>query len=111
LRRRLLRTRAEPASHWRPRRRAAAFGSTKVELVVILDTSYDHVIEGPRMQTVSFVYWQEQDAWMGYLQEFPDYWTQGETLNDLKDHLRDLYRDLTSGELPGVRRLDQLEVA
>jgi hypothetical protein len=63
------------------------------------------------MQTVSFVYWQEDDAWIGYLQEFPDYWTQGETLDDLKDHLRDLHRDLTSGELPGVRRVDQLDVA
>ncbi len=63
------------------------------------------------MQTVSFVYWQENDAWIGYLQEFPDYWTQGESFEDLKDHLRDLHRDLTSGELPGVRRVDQLEVA
>ncbi|MBI3786566.1 MAG: type II toxin-antitoxin system HicB family antitoxin [Deltaproteobacteria bacterium] len=63
------------------------------------------------MQTVDFVHWQEGDAWIGYLQNFPDYWTQGETLDDLKVHLRDLYRDLTSGELPGVRRVDQLEVA
>lgn len=63
------------------------------------------------MEKVSFVYWQEGDAWIGYLQEFPDYWTQGETLDDLKEHLRDLHCDLTSGELPGVRRVDQLEVA
>jgi hypothetical protein len=63
------------------------------------------------MQTVSFVYWQQDDAWIGYLQEFPDYWTQGENLDDLKEHLRDLHRDLTSGELPGVRRVDQLDVA
>jgi hypothetical protein len=63
------------------------------------------------MQSVSFVYWQEDAAWIGYLQEFPDYWTQGATLDDLKDHLRDLHLDLTSGELPGVRRVDQLDVA
>lgn len=63
------------------------------------------------MQTVSFVYWQQDDAWIGYLQEFPDYWTQGENLDDLKEHLGDLHRDLTSGELPGVRRVDQLDVA
>ena len=63
------------------------------------------------MQTVDFVHWQHGDAWIGYLQEFPDYWTQGATLDELKGQLRDLYRDLTSGELPGVRRVDQLEVA
>jgi hypothetical protein len=63
------------------------------------------------VRTVSFVYWQQDGGWLGYLQEFPDYWTQGETLDDLKEHLRDLHRDLTSGELPGVRRVDQLDVA
>ncbi len=58
-----------------------------------------------------FVYWQEEDAWLGYLQEFPDYWTQGETLDDLKAHLRDLYADLTDGDLPGIRRIADLAVA
>ena len=47
------------------------------------------------MQTTQFVYWEEDGAWLGYLHEYPDYWTQGETLDDLKDHLRDLYADLT----------------
>ena len=63
------------------------------------------------MRRVSFVYWQDNGSWVGYLQEFPDYWTQGESLDDLKHHLRDLHRDLTSDELPGVRRVDQLDVA
>ena len=58
-----------------------------------------------------FVYWQEEDAWLGYLEEFPDYWTQGETLDDLKAHLRDLYADLTDGDLPGIRRIADLAVA
>ncbi len=63
------------------------------------------------MQTVKFVYWQEDDAWLGYLEEFPDYWTQGETLDDLKEHLRDLYHDLTSGAVPGARRVAELSVS
>jgi hypothetical protein len=28
----------------------------------------------------------------------------------LKDHFVDLYRDLTSGELPGIRKVDELVV-
>ena len=40
------------------------------------------------MKTVRFVYWQEGNVWIGYLQDYPDYWTQGETLADLKEHLR-----------------------
>jgi predicted RNase H-like HicB family nuclease len=62
-------------------------------------------------QTIKFVYWEEDGAWLGYLQDYPDYWTQGDTFNALKDHLRDLYRDLTSGELPGIRKVDELVVS
>lgn len=62
------------------------------------------------MKGVRYVYWQDGDFWLGYLEEFPDYQTQGESLEDLKDHLRDLYDDLTSGSIPGVRRVAELEV-
>jgi hypothetical protein len=63
------------------------------------------------MQTVKYVHWQEEGAWVGYLQDYPDYCTQGETLDDLKDHLRDLYADLSRGQLPGIRKVDDLVVS
>jgi predicted RNase H-like HicB family nuclease len=63
------------------------------------------------MKTAKFVYWQDGDQWLGYFQNFPDYWTQGESLEDLKEHLRDLYADLTSGEIPGIRQVDDLVVS
>lgn len=56
------------------------------------------------MRAVKYVYWQEGDAWLGYLQDYPDYWTQGETADDLLDHLRDLYLDLAGGHIPGSAR-------
>ena len=60
--------------------------------------------------TVRFVYWQEDDMWVGYVEEFPDYRTQGESLEDLWEHLKDLYDDLTSGAIPNVRRVAELEL-
>ena len=48
--------------------------------------------------------------WLGYLEEFPDYMTQGESLDELKENLKDLYEELTSGRIPGVRRVAELEV-
>jgi predicted RNase H-like HicB family nuclease len=63
------------------------------------------------MKTTAFTFWQDGDVWLGYLDEFPDYQTQGESLDDLKEHLADLYRDLVSGEIPSVRRRAELEVA
>jgi predicted RNase H-like HicB family nuclease len=46
------------------------------------------------MQTVKIVVWEDSGAWIGYLQDYPDYWTQGDSLQDLKDHLRDLYEGI-----------------
>ena len=57
------------------------------------------------MQMVKYVHWQEDDAWLGNLQDYPDYWTQGETLDDLIDHLRDLYLDLAGGHFSGTRKV------
>jgi hypothetical protein len=48
--------------------------------------------------------------WLGYFEEFPDYLTQAETLDELQENLRDLYVDLTSGEIPGIRRVSELKV-
>ena len=63
------------------------------------------------MQTAKFVHWQEDDKSFGYFVEYPDYWTQGESLDDLKEHLVDLYHDLTSGQIPGIRKVDELAVS
>ena len=57
-----------------------------------------------------YVDWQDGQMWLGYFEEFPDYLTQGETLEDLHESLRDLYRDLTGGEIPGIHRVAELSV-
>ncbi len=48
--------------------------------------------------------------WLGYFEQFPDYMTQGESLAELEGNLRDLCKDLTSGEIPGIRKVAQLAV-
>ncbi len=63
------------------------------------------------MKTLAYTYWQDGDAWLGYFDEFPDYLTQGISLADLKDHLMDLHRDRTSGEIPCIRHHAELELA
>jgi len=63
------------------------------------------------MQIAKFVYWEEEDMFIGYFLDYPDYWTQGTTIDDLKEHLRELYNDLTSGDIPGIRKVDELVVS
>jgi len=63
------------------------------------------------MIKTKYIFWQDDDMWLGYLKEFPDYMTQGEALDELKDNLKDVYKELTSENIPCVRRIDELEVA
>lgn len=37
--------------------------------------------------------------------------TQGGNLNDLKEHLKDLFHTFRSEEIPGIRKVEELEVA
>ena len=48
------------------------------------------------MTTARSIYWRDGDDWLGYFEEYPDYRTQGSTLEDCQEHLKDLYADLTS---------------
>lgn len=48
------------------------------------------------MNTARYVRWKDGNMWVGYFEQFPDYLTQGESLSDLEEHLRDLHRDLTA---------------
>ncbi len=43
--------------------------------------------------------WEEDGMWLGYLEEYADYWTQGETIEELKDNLRDIYHELEKGSI------------
>jgi len=55
------------------------------------------------MASTDTVYWQENDGfWLGYLHDRPDYITQGLTLSELKDNLKDMYKDINSGLFPIV---------
>ena len=63
------------------------------------------------MQAIRYIYWQEGANWLAYLEDYPDYWTQGESLDDLIDRLGDLYRDMTGGQVPGIRKVGELVIS
>ncbi len=63
------------------------------------------------MRTVKYTFWQDGDFYLGFLNEYPDYWTQGISKEDLLENLKDLLTDLESGEIPFVRKLEEMAVA
>jgi hypothetical protein len=62
------------------------------------------------METIKFVYYQEDGMWTGWLEEYPDYRTQGTTIEELKENLKDIYKDINGGKVPNVRRIVELAI-
>ncbi len=56
------------------------------------------------MTKQKYVYRQDDDMWLGYLEAYPDYWTQGQTEEELRE-------ELSSGNIAYVHRVAELEVA
>lgn len=51
------------------------------------------------MKRTKYIYWQDDDMWLGYLEEYPDYMTQGGTFEELAESLQDVYKELNSGNI------------
>ena len=62
------------------------------------------------MEKISFVYYQEENFWIGWMEDYPDYRTQGESLDELKENLKDIYDDIAGGKVPNVRKRGELVV-
>jgi len=63
------------------------------------------------MKTVKFTYWQDGDYYLGFANDYPDYQTQGMSKEELVGNLKDLLVDLESGEVPYVRKVEDMAVA
>ena len=60
--------------------------------------------------TIKYIYWQDGDFWLGYIEDYPDYQTQGSSLKELKENLEDVYEELASGKIPNVRKTAVLKL-
>jgi len=62
------------------------------------------------METKRFIYYEEDGMLVGWLEEYPDYRTQGETMDELRENLLDLYKDVASGQFPCVHKVGELSI-
>lgn len=63
------------------------------------------------MKTIDYTYWKSEDFYLGFINDYPDYITQGETKEALQENLKDLLLDLESNEIPYIRKVEQMLVA
>ena len=67
-----------------------------------------------RHVTMSLEYWTDDDWWVGRLKEIPGVFSQGETLAELEDNIREAYLLVMEDEIePDIegRQTKQIEVA
>ena len=46
------------------------------------------------MKEINYTFWKDDTFFLGYLNEYPDYLTQGTTKEELQENLKDLFKDL-----------------
>ena len=84
--------------------------SKLLETVVILKTtgSTDRprpqaASQGSGMKALKFTFWKDGEYFLGFLNDYPDFETQGMSKEELVGNLKDLLVDLESGEVPFIR--------
>jgi CRISPR/Cas system endoribonuclease Cas6 (RAMP superfamily) len=60
---------------------------------------------------INIVYKEEKEWFVGYIQEYPDYESQGKYLEELRDNLIEIYNDIRKGLVPDAKPFQILEVA
>jgi len=50
---------------------------------------------------LAYTYWEGESGWLaGYLNEYPEQWTQGKDIQDLEKMLLELYRNFQKEDTP-----------
>ncbi len=63
------------------------------------------------MKTIQYTFWQDDEFFLGYLNEFPEYETQALSKEELLENLKDLFVDIKSGEIPYIRKVEEMAIA
>jgi predicted RNase H-like HicB family nuclease len=60
---------------------------------------------------MEYTYWEGEGGWLvGYLQKYPEQWTQGKDLKELEDMLLDLYQNIVEEEKLKKTRVEKTGV-
>lgn len=59
-------------------------------------------------QELTMVYWKGNHFWLGKLLEHPEIMTQGETIEELEENLKDAFRLMALDEVPKDYRTKEI---
>ena len=59
-------------------------------------------------QHLTMVYWKSDKLWLGKLVEHPEIMTQGETIEELEENLKDAYFAMLMDDVPEQYQIKQI---
>jgi len=59
---------------------------------------------------MTLIYWQEEKFWLGKLLEHPEIMTQGETLEELEENIKDAFMLMTMDDVPAEYQTKEILV-
>lgn len=57
---------------------------------------------------LTMVYWQGESFWLGKLLEYPEIMTQGKTVEELEENLKDAYRLMIMDDVPEACEMKEI---
>lgn len=60
---------------------------------------------------LSMLYWRGEKFWVGKLLEHPEIMTQGETLEELEENMKDAYVLMTMDDVPDEHLVKELKLS
>lgn len=63
------------------------------------------------MKTIKYTFWQDGEFFIGFLNDYPDYETQGFSKEELLQNLKSLLKDIETEEIPFIRKVEELAIA
>ncbi|MCY4042298.1 MAG: type II toxin-antitoxin system HicB family antitoxin [Candidatus Dadabacteria bacterium] len=62
------------------------------------------------MSKMTMIYWKDEKFWLGKIKEHPDIMTQGRTIKELEENLRDAFQMMAMDDVPEKHREKSIAV-
>ena len=59
---------------------------------------------------MSMIYWKSDKFWLGKLLEHPEIMTQGQTLEELEENIKDAYISMAMDEVPEEHEMKEIAI-
>jgi predicted RNase H-like HicB family nuclease len=59
---------------------------------------------------MTMIYWKSDKFWLGKLLEHPEIMTQGETLEELEENIKDAYRLMVMDDVPEDYKIKEISL-